>query len=133
MCTYFYRRVLLTLSLPTSYSHWTFLFISSWRLAYVEANNNFFGESERTGRGFKLILVSFQNLCGRKATTDLAQSGTSVMVVFHFNENIVGNMPVSHQVNETRIWKKLQVTASLKPPLTRQTCKYNLFQSITFS
>jgi hypothetical protein len=34
----------------------------------------------------------------KKAAAALAQSETSIMMVFLFNENIVGDMAVSHQV-----------------------------------
>jgi len=47
-----------------------------------------------------LILFSLQNLCDKKAATALAQSRTSIMVVFLFNENIVGDMAASHQVKK---------------------------------
>ena len=63
-----------------------------------------------------MILVSLQNLCDKKAATALAQSGTSIMVVFLFDENIVGDMAASHQAKKNRIRNKLQVAASLKPP-----------------
>jgi hypothetical protein len=43
-----------------------------------------------------LILVSLQTLCDKKAETALAQSETYVMVVFLFNEDIAGDMAVSH-------------------------------------
>jgi hypothetical protein len=45
-----------------------------------------------------LVLVSLQNLCDKKVATALAQSETSVMVVFLCKENIVGDMAASHQV-----------------------------------
>jgi hypothetical protein len=39
-----------------------------------------------------------QNLCDKKAATTLAQSETSIMVVFLFNGNVIGDMAISHQV-----------------------------------